>query len=212
MLTGARIALVFLVLALAGGGYVACSAPSGPRSLRTFDPDRMAALETDLWQAYYRKENLRLFGGLLQTLREQYRFSWARALVTSFYLGRAASVFGNARGDYESVLPDLERAYAGIRDWMGADFDPAAVARRELAWWVARRVDGENSPENVGRLIADENALLFGVPAERVLRASTLRARAGRLRDEGGEQADWDTVSRLLHDSYRELHAAVNPN
>jgi hypothetical protein len=47
------------------------------------------------------------------------------------------------------------------------------------------------APEHVGALIADENALLYGVPRERVLAASVLRARAGRLRDEGGERADW---------------------
>ena len=29
--------------------------PPGPRSLRAFDPDRTAALELDMWQAYYAK-------------------------------------------------------------------------------------------------------------------------------------------------------------
>lgn len=169
----------------------------------------MADLEVEMWQAYYRKERLGLFAGLVQTLREQYRYSWAEAAVTSFYLARAASTFGDARSDYERVIPDLERGYARIRDWTGARFEPASVARAELAWWVARRIEGQDSPENVGRLIADENAQIFSVPSERVLLASTLRARAGRLRDEGGERADWPTVSRLLHDSYRELHKAV---
>jgi hypothetical protein len=107
------------------------------------------------------------------------------------------------------VLPDLEHAYAIERDWLRASFNPAKVARAELAWWVARRTDGQNSPENVGGLIADENAMLYGVPRDRVLDASVFRARAGRLRDEGGEHADWATVSSLLHQSYRALHAAV---
>ena len=68
---------------------------------------------------------------------------------------------------------------------------------------------GENSPERVGALIADENALLYDVPRDRVLEASTLRARAGKLRDDGGAQADWAQVSDLLHQSYRSLHRAV---
>jgi hypothetical protein len=204
-----RAAAVLIAVLLCVGGYAACAAPPGPRSLTAFAPDRIADLEVGMWRAYYAKDRLGLFGGLVKTLREQYRYSWAQAAVTSFYLARAASTFGDARSDYELVLPDLERAYARIRDWLGARFDPAAVARAELAWWVARRIDGENSPENVGRLIAAENAQIFSVPAERVLVASTLRARAGRLRDEGGEHADWVTVSRLLHESYRELHAGV---
>lgn len=184
-------------------------APSGPRSLRVFDPDRTAELELDMWKAYYEKENVRLFRGLLTLLHEQNRYSWFRASQAGFYLARAAATFGKATGDYERVIPDLERAYRIEREWLGASFNPAAVARAELAWWVARRTPGQNSAEQVGLLIARENALLYGVPVERVLEASTLRARAGKLRDAGGDNADWVEVSRLLHASYRALHAAV---
>ena len=99
-------------------------------------------------------------------------------------------------------------AYTTARDWTNATFDPAAVARAELAWWVARRNPGQNSPEQVGGLIADENALLYNVSRSQVLRPSILRARAGRLRDDGGDEADWKAVSDLLHQSYRELRAA----
>ena len=67
-----------------------------------------------------------------------------------------------------------------MRAWTGAHFDPAAVARAELAWWVARRMPGENDPANVGRLIATVNARIYEVPAERVLRASTLTCRSRR--------------------------------
>lgn len=204
-----RVILAVLACGFVAATYAACAPPPGPRSLRVFEPDRMADLEVDMWQAYYRHENLRLLRGLIATLREQYRYSWARATITGFHLARAARTFGDARSDYERVLPDLQRAYEMIREWTGSTFDPAAVSRAELAWWVARRVPGQNSPDNVGRLIAEENALLFDVPLERVLGPSTLRARAGRLRDEGGEQADWNAVSALLHRSYRDLHKAV---
>jgi hypothetical protein len=70
-------------------------------------------------------------------------------------------------------------------------------------------VPGEDSPDQVGALIAEENALIYGVPRERVLAASVLRARAGKLRDEGGEKADWPAVHDLLRQSFRELHAAL---
>ena len=52
-------------------------------------------------------------------------------------------------------MPDLEAAYSTARDWLDAGFDPPAVARAELAWWVARRIPGQNSVEQVGGLIAD---------------------------------------------------------
>ena len=207
--TWLRRSLLIALVVTIGLLFVALRAPGGPRPLRVFEPDTMADLELDMWQAYYAHENLRLFGDLLTTLREQYGYSWARASLGGFYLARAARTFGDARSGYERVLPDLERAYAMVKGRSGAAFDPAAVARAELNWWVARRVPGQDNPENVGRLIAAENALLFEVPLERVLEASTLRARAGRLRDEGGAEADWSVVSQLLHQSYEQLHASV---
>jgi hypothetical protein len=199
--------LVLLAVAIYALFFVT---PSGARSLREFNPDRTAALEVDMWKAYYKGENVRLFRGLVTLTHEQFRYSWARALQASFHLGRAAARFAKMRSDYDTVLPDLEAGYTIARDWTEDTFDPKAVAKAELAWWVARRIPGQNSPENVGGLIADENALLYHVPRERVLEASILRARAGRLRDDGGENADWAEVSRLLIESFRALHAAIH--
>jgi hypothetical protein len=204
-----RFWLVFAAIVLVVLTYTLTAAPAGPRSIRSFDPDRTAALELDMWQAYYAKDKLRLFRGLVTLLHEQNRYSWGRSVQAAYHLARAASRFSEIRSDYEQVLPDLEHAYTIERDWLGAGFDPKAVARAELAWWVARRVPGQESPANVGALIAAENALLYDVPVEAVLSASVLRARAGRLRDEGGERADWPQVSALLHQSFRELHTAV---
>jgi hypothetical protein len=204
-----RRGLILAVAIAVGLAYAVTAAPAGPRSLRVFDPDRVADLEIDMWQAYYAKQKFRLFKGLVVSLHDQNRYSWSKATIAAFYLARAAATFGDLRSNYEQVLPDLERAYTIARDWNGAHFDPAAVARAELAWWVARRQPGQNSPEQIGALIADENALLYEIARDRVLSASILRARAGWLRDQGGDRADWVEVSRLLHQSYRELHSGV---
>jgi len=203
--------IVSTVVALAiGSGYAATVQPTGPRSLRVFDPDRLADLELDMWQAYYRHEQSRLFLDLVTTLREQYHCSYESAARVGFHFARAASTFSGRTTTPDQVLPDLEQGYEVVSGCVDAKFDPVAVARAELAWWVARRTPGRSSPEQVGALIAEENALLFGVPAERVLSASILRARAGRLRDEGGADADWTRVGQLLRQSYRELYAAVS--
>ena len=50
--------------------YWPAAAPPGPRSLRQFDPDRMADLEVRMWQAYYGKERVRLFALLVTMLRD----------------------------------------------------------------------------------------------------------------------------------------------
>jgi hypothetical protein len=206
-----RVVPIALAALVAGATWgLAFHTPPGPRSARAFDPDRLATLEVDMWQAYYRRENAALFGDLVIALREQFRYPWAKAGRAGLHLARAAAAFGKASGDYERVLPDLQRAYAIARDWTGARFDPAEVARAELAWWVARREPALRDPENVGRLIGVLYARFYEVPEERVREAGVLRARAADLRDRGGVGADWEEIRRLLRASYRSLHANVN--
>ena len=139
-------ALVVVCVAAAVTAYAVTAAPAGPRSLRAFDPDRTAALELEMWQAYYAKERVRLFRLLVTLLREQYRYPWSTAATEGFHLARAAATFGDATSQYETVLPDLEKGYATARQWLGAGFDPGRVARAELAWWVARRTQGPERP------------------------------------------------------------------
>jgi predicted aminopeptidase len=188
---------------------LALTPPSGPRSMREFNPTRLADLELRMWKAYYAKDRTQLFGLLVTMLREQYRYSWATATREAFHLARAASTFGDLKGDYEQVLPDLEAGYATAKSWLDAGFDPRAVAQAELDWWVARRIPGQNSAEQVGHLIAQEYALLYETSAERVAPAALLRATAAKMRDEQAAQPDWDRIGRLLEQSYRELHAAL---
>ena len=188
---------------------LACTPPRGPRSLRVFDPVRLADLEVRMWQSYYAKERIHLFGLLVTMLHEQYRYSWAIASIEGFHLARAAATFGDLRDGYDVVLPDLEAAYARAKSWTDASFDPRAVARAELAWWVARRISGRNSPEEIGGLIADEYALLYDTSPSVVRAAALLRAQAGAIRDAQTSRPDWDRIGRLLLQSYRELAAAV---
>jgi hypothetical protein len=198
-------ALAIVAIVVAFVSAFALTPPRGSRSLRQFAPDRLAGLEVRMWQAYYAKERVRLFSLLVTMLREQYHYSWAVATVEAFHLARAASTFGELRGDYDLVLPDLEAAYARAQSWSGGAFDPRAVARAELAWWVARRVPGQNAPEQVGKLIADEYALLYETSPQRVEHAALLRAQAAALRDAEAQNPDWTRIARLLVASYREL-------
>ena len=196
-------------LAAACVAFLLVSPPGGARSLREFDPDRLADLELRMWQAYYANERLRLFALLMTTLRAQYHYPWTTAAVESFHLARAASTFAGLTGGYETVLPDLERAYATAARWHRAGFDPGAVARAELAWWVARRTPGGNAPEQVGRLIAKEYALLYEAPLADMVSAGLLRAEAAALRDRDAGQPDWAAIGALLRDSYIELHGRL---
>lgn len=201
---------VLFLLVLAVVAYMVLAPPAGPRTINAFDPYRVADLELQMWQAYYEDDTVRLFRLLVVTLREQYHYSWATAASAAFDLARAASTFANAQFNYVTVLPDLESAYTTARDWLDADFDPAEVARAELAWWVARRTPGKNSPDQVGGLMADEYAMLYGAPRASVLHAARLRAEAAALRDQQADAPDWDRVGSLLAQSYVELHRSLN--
>lgn len=204
----ARAAVVAAVV-IAFVAAFALTPPRGPRSLRQFQPARLADLEVRMWQAYYAKERVRLFSLLVTMLHEQYHYSWATATLEGFHLARAAATFGDLTGGYDVVVPDLEAAYAKAQSWTGATFDPRAVARAELAWWIARRVPGQNSPEHVGALIADEYALLYETSPSNVATAAFLRAKAAALRDDEAAHPDWATIGRLLRASYDELLAAL---
>jgi hypothetical protein len=197
--------LILSCLVVAVTAYVAVAPPPGPRSIRDFDPARTADLELRMWQAYYAKERVRLFGLLVTLLREQYHYSWATATREGFYLARAAATFGDATSNYERVLPDLESAYTIAQRWLGAGFDPRQVAQAELAWWVARRTPGQNAPEQVGRLMAEEYALLYEAPLADMMAAAELRAEAGAMHDAQAAQPDWPAIGHLLNESYRLL-------
>jgi hypothetical protein len=208
MRRSARAGVVVAVLASFAIAF-ALTPPRGARSMRQFDAVRLADLEVRMWQAYYDKERMRLFGLLVTLLHEQYHYSWATATVEGFHLARAAATFSDLKEHYDVVLPDLEAAYDKVRSWTGASFDARAVARAELAWWVARRIPGQNSPEHVGQLIAQEYALLYETSPENMTAAALLRAEAGALRDAQAEHPDWTRIARLLQESYRELAQAL---
>jgi hypothetical protein len=203
-----RIVVVFLVIASFGLAF-ALTPPRGPRSLRQFDADRLASLEIRMWQAYYGKERARLFGLLVTLLHEQYHYSWATAAVEGFHLARAAATFADLKDHYEVVLPDLEAAYGTVRAWTGSTFDAGAVARAELAWWTLRRIPGQNDAEQVGRVIAEEYALLYESSPEAMAAPALLRAQAAALRDAHADNPDWSAIAGLLQQSYRELRLAL---
>jgi hypothetical protein len=178
-----------------------------------FEPARLAALETRMWEAYYRRQPVRLFGWLVLALREQARVSWPRALRASLLPTRAAAGFARAGGDYERFAPGIGRAYRllALPDSVDAD----EVGRRELRWWVVRREIGVTAGQAAGAAIADLYAALYGLPQERISVAARLRGLAAEVRDRGAAEdpdgpggagsAYWPEVAHLLEASYRRL-------
>jgi hypothetical protein len=186
-------------------------------SLREFDADEVARLETDMWRSYYGRERLRLFGQLAELLRTQYRMPFWRSNAVAYQAARAAFVFkdSRARADYERALPNLVNFYESIRAVSDTDFDAGRAARLELEWWIVHRERRRHAPGDLDRALADLAAELYRVPAERLAEHARLRAEAMLIRDTKAEQGgvtadDWRRIDQLLRQSWRSLHHAVN--
>jgi hypothetical protein len=210
-----KIVSVVLVLVAAWVAYD-LFAPRTAR-LREFDADEVARLETAMWRSYYEHHRVSLFSELAELLRTQYHMPFVRSNVVAYYAANAAVVFqrGKQRSDYEKALPDLVKFYEAIRKTSDVAFDVEQVAKLELEWWIIHRQRAEHQPEDLTRSLAELQAAIYGIPAERFMDHGRLRAEAMTIRDVKAEQggvteADWTRIDELLHQSWRSLHEVVN--
>jgi hypothetical protein len=94
-------------------------------------------------------------------------------------------------------------------------FDVDMVAKLELEWWIIHRQRAEHQPEDLTRALADLQAAIYAMPAERFMDHGRWRAEAMTIRDTKAEQggvteADWTRIDELLHQSWRSLYQAIN--
>ena len=133
------VALAILVVILAWVAYDLY----GPRStsMRSFDPDEVARLETAMWRSYYSRERVKLFTELSELLRTQYNMPYVRSNAVAYSAAKAAFVFkdGRNRADYEKALPDLRSFYSEIRRVSDVSFDVERASQLELEWWIIHR-------------------------------------------------------------------------
>lgn len=212
-----RLAALLAVLVLFGAWLVYDLYAPRRTSLRRFDPDEVARLETAMWRSYYERRRLALFFELAELLRTQYRLPFWRSNAVAFRAARAAFVFkdGRARADYERALPDLVRFYQSIRQVSDTDFDVERAARLELEWWIVHRERKSHAPGDLARALADLQGEIYRAPPERFDEHARLRADAMEIRDTRAEHGgvaedDWLRIDDLLHGSWRSLHAAVS--
>ena len=211
-----RLAVLLILLVLLGAWLVYDLYAPRRTSLRRFDPEEVARLETAMWRSYYDRRRLALFFELAELLRTQYRLPFWRSNAVAFRAAKAAFVFkeGRGRADYERALPDLVSFYQSIREVSDTDFDVERAARLELEWWIVHRERKRHAPGELARALADLQSEIYRAPPERFAEHARLRADAMEIRDTKAEQGgvaedDWRRIDELLHGSWRSLHAAV---
>ena len=185
-------------------------------SLREFDSDEVARLETAMWRSYYEKQRVRLFNEATELLRTQYHLTPVKSNVVAYYAANAAFVFkeGKQRSDYEKALPDLIKFYNYLHNLSDIDFDVYKVSKLELEWWIIHRERENHAPGDLARALAELQAAIYNVPVERVMEHGRLRAEAMTIRDTKAEQggvteADWAKINDLLRRSWSSLAQAV---
>lgn len=210
-----RLWIAVTVLALLAAAGWAVWAPR-PSSLRNFDPAAVGALEARMWRAYYEHRERDVFHDMTVLLREQYKLPWLRSYGAAYQAARAAFVFkrGRVRNDYEKALPPLRGYYRTIREASDTPFEAERAAQLELEWWIVHRQRELHAPEDLEKSLAELQAVIYGLPAERFAEHARLRAEAMRIRDtreaEGTvSDTDWQRIDELLRQSWDALSRAV---
>ena len=180
--------------------------------LRSFDPERVAVLETGMWRSYYEHRALALFTELTQLLRQEYGMPFWRSALAGFHAAKAAEVFqrGHNRAEYEHALPDLVAYYDLVLRTSASSFDVEAVSRLELEWWIVHRERDRHPPGALEASLAALQSAIYHVPAERFRDHAQARAEAMAVRDTKADAPDWARIDGLLARSWSALHAEVN--
>ena len=187
------------------------------KTIRTFDPARVARLETENWAAYYQKRWGRLLQVSVGMVQEAFGLNLWQALQAAYLVGRAeiaAAPFPD--NDVPKAEDYMRRFYELVKRVHHENFDVEQAARLEVNWWVVHRQNfGQSDSRPLVEALIDLYAATFRLPRERVYEAAFRRAEAMRYSDRwvneskaSGSPLLAQVESELLK-SYTALRAAL---
>ncbi len=187
------------------------------KSLRSFNPTRVAQLELEMWKAYYHHKFLKLFLLLLQLTKEFFGFSYLKAIRPAYYASIAAAHFRLNKGKEtqeveEKILKNLTKLYKIIKSNCSDNFDYEKMAQLELEWWLIDRYPNRYETTREQALAA-AMATLMSVESLVLSDYASNRAEAmvlcDKIEGKDDQKVDWERVGILLINSYRSLSKAV---
>ena len=198
-------------------------------SAATNRADRIAHIETELWEAYYERQWLHEFRLLVAMHREFMRMGLPTAVAAAYLAARAAIAFAPLdASDLKSARSYLVRYYDIVRRALGSAADAAELADRELHYWVVHRAEARRRLAEVadGRPVDDPpveeiapvsdafanlHAGLFNSTSEAMHESGLYRAQAAAIVDRiSGRYSpdvagDWQRVEEHLRLAYRAI-------
>ena len=151
---------------------------------RSFDPHRIAGLETTAWVSYYRREWLRLLRAAVGLTRHTFGLPWPQTVYSAWLVLRANQQWAPRDNDPDGARSTMQRFYALLGRRYAETCDPAVAADLEVAWWRLHREHQSGSPGGddgpVVNALSALYAYVYGVAKDDVHRAAEQRALAMR--------------------------------
>jgi hypothetical protein len=203
---------LIMLAALALGVFIGFfQVPDDKFDVADFDPSFVATREMEGWRAGRANEEYGAFIAHMLQMRELHRYTWFRAVQTGIDTARTSLVFGDLRGRYERVLPNLEAVASVQKTYRKAAFDPAIVARTQLNWMVTARLPNLNDLNEISGQMAEEYGLRYGLRTDQMFAAAQPRAEAFKMMITSEGDPDWPAILALLEQSYTALQRALRP-
>ena len=183
----------------------------------TFDPARLAYIETEGWRAYYDRNWARALGLMLELNHDVFGLSWLDTLLASYYSTRAQIAFAGANNNPPLAQAYLAKYYGVIAQARGLRYDPARAAEAEMHYWIVHRqvAAQPDDPAPLVDSLADLHAYLFDIPADAAHASGVERTAAAQAVDRiTGHRstdvaADWREIETRLRAGYQIVTRAM---
>ena len=197
--------------------------------VRSFNPNRVGALECRAWVTYYQRKWFALLVASVGLVRAGFGMDWRRTLHGAWLVLRANQLWAKepvndhgvqaTQGGPDGARRCMERFYRLVAEASGEALDTTKAAALEVEWWRAHR-EAQRTPDTswkeVVTALVDLYSFLYGADPAAVRPAAELRAEAMVVSDQWVADGHHDgsaLIDReraLLVRSFAALLAAVH--
>ena len=183
------------------------------KNLKKFNPDKIAKLDLNMWQAYYDHNFFKLFILLLRLNHEFFGLDYLHTLQAAYYTASAAINFRLSKGNErpEIIIGKLTKLFGIISDNNVEKFDYKKEAELEFGWWMTDRYPKLYQASREDGL-AHAMATIYNTDYLKLKEYADYRAQAMVLQDEAtamGKEANWDRIESLLKKSFNSLYKNI---